>query len=42
MRYIMNHLPQNGELIVVVKDGEIVRLERTEREVFSGIDGEGI
>lgn len=42
MRYIMSHLPQNGELIVVVKDGEIVRLERTEREVFSGIDGEGI
>ncbi len=42
MRYIMNHLPRNGELIVVVKDGEIVRLERTEREVFSGADGEGI
>ncbi|MCR5757343.1 MAG: 50S ribosome-binding GTPase [Selenomonas sp.] len=42
VRYIMSHLPQNGELIVVVKEGEIVRLERTEREIFSGIDGEGI
>ena len=42
MRYIMSHLPRNGELVVVVKDGEIVRLERTEREVFSGIDGDGI
>ncbi|MBR4696670.1 MAG: 50S ribosome-binding GTPase [Selenomonadaceae bacterium] len=42
MRYIMEHLPLNGELTVVVKDGKVERLERVEKEVFSGIDGEGI
>ena len=42
MRYIMEHLPYNGELTVVVKDGRVERLERIEKEVFSGLDGAGI
>ncbi|MBQ7478435.1 MAG: sulfate adenylyltransferase, partial [Selenomonadaceae bacterium] len=42
MRYIMEHLPYNGELTVVVKNGKVDRLERIEKEIFSGIDGEGI
>jgi len=42
MRYIMEHLPYNGELTVVVKNGKVDRLERIEKEIFLGIDGEGI
>ena len=42
MRYIMEHLPHSGELTIVVRDGKVERLERIEKEVFSGIDGEGI
>ena len=42
MRYIKEHLPYNGELTIVVKEGKILRLERTEREIFKGFDGEGI
>lgn len=42
MRYIMAHLPYNGELTVVVKEGRVERLERIEKEIFSGFDGEGI
>ena len=42
MRYIKEHLPYNGELKIIVKNGKVERLERIEKEVFSGIDGEGI
>lgn len=42
MRYIMEHLPKNGELTIVMEDGKIQRLERVEKEIFSGLFGEGI
>ncbi|MBR2216209.1 MAG: 50S ribosome-binding GTPase [Selenomonadaceae bacterium] len=42
MKYIMEHLPYNGELTVIVEEGKVARLERVEKEVFSGLDGAGI
>lgn len=33
---------QFGRLTVVVKQGHVVQLERTEKQRFTGLDGEGI
>lgn len=31
-----------GRLVIVIKGGHVVQFERTERERFTGLDGEGI
>ncbi|WP_222930947.1 YezD family protein [Selenomonas ruminis] len=33
---------QYGRLVIVVKRGDIVQMERTEKQRFTGLDGEGI
>ena len=33
---------QYGRLVVVVKGGNVVQMERTEKQRFTGLDGEGI
>ena len=33
---------QYGRLVIVVKRGSVVQMERTEKQRFTGLDGEGI
>ena len=33
---------QFGRLVIVIKSGRVIQIERTEKQRFSGLDGEGI
>lgn len=45
---VMQHIAQEfshlqyGRLVIVVKAGSVVQMERTEKQRFTGLDGEGI
>ena len=46
--YVAQHINQEfaklqfGKLVIVVKRGAIIQMERTEKQRFTGLDGEGI
>lgn len=45
---IIKHLKQEfaclsyGKLVIVIKNGNVIQMERTEKQRFTGLDGEGI
>ena len=45
---IAKHLKQEfarlsyGKLVIVIKNGNVIQMERTEKQRFTGMDGEGI
>ena len=47
-QYIVDHVRQEfahltyGRLVIVVKRGSVTQIERTEKQRFTGLDGEGI
>lgn len=47
-QYIADHVRQEfarltyGRLVIVVKRGSVIQMERTEKQRFTGLDGEGI
>ena len=46
--YVAKHIMQEfshlqfGKLVIVVKKGSVIQMERTEKQRFTGLDGEGI
>ena len=46
--YVAQHIMQEfshlqfGKLVIVVKEGSVIQMERTEKQRFTGLDGEGI
>ncbi len=47
-KHITKHLQQEfshlayGKLVIVIKNGNVIQMERTEKQRFTGLDGEGI
>lgn len=47
-KHILKHLRQEfshlayGKLVIVIKNGNVIQMERTEKQRFTGLDGEGI
>lgn len=47
-QYIADHVRQEfsrltyGRLVIVIKRGNVIQMERTEKQRFTGLDGEGI
>lgn len=47
-KHIVKHLQQEfshlayGKLVIVIKNGNVIQMERTEKQRFTGLDGEGI
>lgn len=46
--HIIKHIQQEfshltyGKLVIVIKNGNVIQMERTEKQRFTGLDGEGI